>query len=103
MIKITPTSRYSTAEFVERHVLPVVAAFALGMVLAQLTFENRLSAAQEALAVSIKQTDRALVLIAQQNEVCAPLMSWPLESAPELLTASAGVTGAMGATTGASQ
>lgn len=87
----TRAMRWSSAEFVESRVLPVLMAFGLGVVLAQWADQHRLV---ERLAEANKQTRAAVREARHQAKVaelyaiaCGPLLSLPLESTPELIAA----------------
>ncbi|MBL8350491.1 MAG: hypothetical protein JNL87_09260 [Burkholderiaceae bacterium] len=110
MMKITPTRGSSAAvESCEYHVLPVVVAFALGVLVMDLRAdvaqaertEALVAEAQEARAVAaaaVEQLRRAIALVAQIDGVCGAPAGTPIVGAGAELQAGmvGGVTTAPG-------
>ena len=89
-MKITPTSTrwdWSSAQWIEHHVLPVVCAFALGILVMQIA-QDRKDQRQDAaeLAQARASAQRAINLAQRYAEACDPLLSLPVEAAPMIIT-----------------
>ena len=80
-----PSLDWRDAEFVERIVLPCLCALALGVVGTLLATERREAEATAALEQARKATALAQANTQRWAEACTPLMSWPIEAAPELI------------------
>jgi hypothetical protein len=86
---VTPTTRrrWLSAETVDRLLLPLLAAFVAGFIVAQQCDEVRLAQADAAVAramLAVQRTQARLDLFAS---ACTPLLSWPIESTPEIVPA----------------
>lgn len=81
---------WSSAEFVEARVLPALFAFALGFVFAMLATEHRLDTrlaeATQRAQQARKTAERAQALTNHYAQACGPLLSWPIESTPMVLS-----------------
>lgn len=77
-----------SADWMERLGLPLVVAFAAGVIVADYGHEQEAAALHDglrkALAKHVHQADE----LERWHMVCGPLMQWPLEEAPEVLAAS---------------
>lgn len=86
-------SLWGNADWVERHVLPLVLAFAAGTLLGLVSQDQHLvDQRDEAHAVAV----RARRIATEANNVarrweaaCTPLLSLPVESTPEIIPAAA--------------
>ena len=86
-----PRYHWSSAEFVESRVLPILCAFGLGVVLANQAEErrstDRLSQANRATQQALQEAKHQMRLANLYAEACGPLLSMPVESTPELIAA----------------
>lgn len=84
-------SRYhwTSAEFVEGRVIPLLAAFALGVILANQADErrsaDRLVQAHRAAQEARQEAKHQARLAGLYATACGPLLSLPVESTPELI------------------
>lgn len=76
-----------SAYWMERLGLPLVVAFAAGVIVADYGHEQEAVGLRarlvQAKAMQLRQADQ----LERWHMVCAPLMQWPLEEAPEVLAA----------------
>lgn len=67
----------------------MIMVFALGFLVAMLSVEHRdderLTEALKAVQQARKAVDRAQALAGRYAQVCEPLLSWPIESTPQVL------------------
>lgn len=82
---IPTTRRWPAVEIVEWVLLPLLAAFVAGFVLAQQADELRLAQADAAVAKARQAVQRAQANLDLYYSACTPLLSWPVESTPEII------------------
>ena len=79
---------WNTPEFVEQRVLPALLAFALGVLAWDEVVDRRRAAAVETAQAKAAQARKAATqaqdLAALYGQACGPLLSWPVQSTPEI-------------------
>ena len=78
------------ADFAERVAMPLVVAFGLGLVVGQISEENRAETATAAVAEARREVARVDAHLKQWAQTCGPLLTLPVENSPMVLAPVAG-------------